>query len=497
MGYWKRLTLQKKLFRLFLLPIFLFVWFAGSASAQEPNDEAPLINWQELKTQNFIIVYAASVEGLSDEECVCGIEEAEFYATFIDEIYQDLVAVFEVELETPINLRLFPTEESYYEVNPLAERITGVIAHALNNRAEIAIALPRTKSLSEEDIINNMRHELTHFFASLLSDSELNTGFQEGIAQYLEKPNDLTSYDPALLELAFEENRLLTWAALDKAEQVFKDPQVAYPQTLSMVSFLIDRYGFSSFIEFIKANATEPGYRSALETAYGKSADELETEWLTYLPEYFDGRWKINTIYAFDLTRVTTLVSGGAYSDAESELIEIIALLESTDQAETLAEAELLLARVHQGQAAAALTDEARQAVQANDYALAVSKGNAAIAAYEELGYRDRIPEIQDYIHRAEVGQEAIEQLQQGEALLDSFHFFEAEQQIHDATVMLQSLGNRTAAQQGAELLAESTRRQSFAAYGLLVVGAILLLINGLRRVLHWFSANPLEVEFS
>ena len=117
------------------------------------------------------------------------------------------------------------------------------------------------------------------------------------------------------------------------------------------------------------------------------------------------------------------------------------------------------------------MADETRQAIQANDYELTVTKGNAAIAAYEELEFRDRIPEIQAYIHRAEVGLEAIEQLQQGEALLDSFRFFEAEEQIHDATVMLQSLDNQTAAQRGTELLTESVRRQSFVAYGMLIVG--------------------------
>lgn len=489
--------MPKNLLRFFLVPVLLFVWLSGVVYAQGPEDEPAVINWQELKTENFIIVYAESIEGVAPEDCYCGIEQAQFYATFVDGIYMDLVGVFGIELETPINLRLFPTEESYYEINPLAKQITGVIAHALNNRGEIAIALPRTESLSEEELVNNMRHELTHFFASLLSDSKLNTGFQEGIAQYLEKPDDLASNDPALLKVAMEDDRLLTWAALDKAEQIFKDPQVAYPETLSIASFLIDRYGFPTFLEFIKATAHEPGYRSALETVYGKSADELETEWNAYLPDYFAGRWKINSIYAFDLSRVTELVNGGAYSDAEVELNEIIALLESTDQAETLTEAESLLAKVHQGQAAAALADETRQALLANDYQLTVDKGNAAIAAYEDLGFRDRIPEIQTYIQRAEVGQQAIAQLQQGEALLDSFRFFEAERQIHDATVVLQSLNNQTAAQRGSELLAESVRRQSFVAYGMLVVGASLLIANSVRRVLRWYSANPLEVEFS
>ena len=487
--------MRKLYLYLLLLPVFL-LWFSGTIYAQEPVDEPPVINWQELKTENFVIVYAESIEGIDAAVCVCGPDKAQFYASFVDDVYKDLFAVFEVELETPINLRLFPTEESYFEVNPVAEIVTGVIAHALNNRQEIAIALPRTERLNEDELINNMRHEMTHLFASLLSDSKLNTGFQEGIAQYLEKPTDNTRFDPALLEQAYNRQILLTWADLDRAENIFKDPQVAYPQAFSMAAFLIDRYSFPKFVEFIKANATEPGYRSALEVTYGKSADTLEAEWLEYLPEYFAGRWKINSIYAYDLSRVQQLVAGGAYSDAEVELLEIITLLETTSQTDILAEAEALLAQAHRGQGAGALADETRAALAANDYALTVTKGNAAIAAFEEITYYERIPEIQIYIQRAELGQSAIEQLNQGEEMLESLRFFEAEKEIHESTVMLQSLGNQDQAQRGEQLLIESKDRQSIFAYAILAVATILLLVNSLRRLFYRFSAHPLEVEF-
>jgi hypothetical protein len=465
--------------------------------AQGPTDDTATVEWRELKTENFIIVYAESVEGVAPTACDCGIEEAEFYASFADDVYRDLTVIFGVELETPINLRLFPTEKSYYEVNPLAEFITGVIAHAMNNREEIAIALPRTRPLTDEEIINNVRHELTHFFASLLSEGELTTGFQEGIAQYVEKPTARANFDPAVLELAFEQERLLSWDALDKSERVFADPQVAYPQALSIASFLIDRYGFPTFLQFIKANAIEPGYRSALKATYNKSAEELEKEWRAYLPEYFAGRWQINMIYAYDLGRVNHLVELGAYTDAATELEEIIKLLETTDQEKVLAEAELLLAKAHQGQAAGQIADEARQALEAHEYATAVAKGNEAIMGYEGVGYRERIPELQVYIQRAEMGQNALNQLNYGEQLLESFRFREAEKQIYEATVLLQALGHQAAAQKGVELLKTSTERQHLLAYGMLSVGGILLLFSGIRRLAHRLTAHPLEVEFT
>lgn len=478
-----------------LLPILLFTWLPGPAYAQEPDSLTDSIDWRELKTKNFIIVYAERVPGPLGLACACGIAEAERYAAFIDQIYEQLTVVFGVQLETPINLRLFPTEQSYYEINPLAEQLTGVIAHALNNRDEIAIALPRTEKLPDEEVINTIRHELTHFFASYLSGGKLKAGFQEGIAQYLEKPGDRSNYDPALLKLAFEEGRLLTWAQLDEATSVYSDPQVAYPQTLAIVSFLVDRYGFPTLLKFISASATQPGYRSALETAYGQPADELEADWLAYLPDYFAGRWQINAVYKYDLSRVRQLVDKAAYTDAAAELGEIVKLLESTDQADTLAEAEALLARAHQGQAAAALANEARQALQDDNYPLTIEKGQAAITAYEALGYRERIPELQTYIHRAELGQQALAQLKQGQSLLGSLRFWEAENKIRQATVLLQSLDNGAASARGRDLLLQSNWQQSLLAYGLLAVGAALLVFNSLRRLVNHLSAEPIELE--
>ncbi|MEM7346924.1 MAG: peptidase MA family metallohydrolase, partial [Chloroflexota bacterium] len=284
-----------------------------------------------MRTDKFIIVYAEEITKFRKPvTCLCGVEEAEAYALFIDEIYNELATVFAVDLDLPVTLYLYPTEESYYEVNPLAEQLAGVIAHALNNRDEIAVALTRTEKLPEEVIVNNVRHEMTHLFASNLSAGNLTTGFQEGIAQYLEQPTDAASFDPAILALALDEGRLLTWAELDEAREVYSDPQVAYPQSLSIVSFLVDQYGFPSFLQFLEATAVEPGYRSALEQAYNVPADDLEQAWLAYLPDYFAGRWQINAIYAYDLTRVSQLVDQGAYTDAATELADIVTLLETT-----------------------------------------------------------------------------------------------------------------------------------------------------------------------
>lgn len=491
---------MRQYFVTILLALLLSV-FATPVYAQGPFGPVPedsLIDWRELETEKFIIVYAESVEGPTGIGCACGIEEAQVYAGFIDEVYDDLVDIFDIELTTPINLRLFPTEESYYEVNPIAERLTGVVAHAMNSREEIAIALPRTRPLTEEDIINNLRHELTHLFASLLSDGNLTAGFQEGIAQYVEKPNERSQTDPSLLQQAYDQGRLLTWDQLDSSANVFGDPQVAYPQALSIAAFLIDQYGFAKFIDFIAANADQPGYRSALEATYEKSATELEAEWLAYLPDYFAGRWQVNAIYEYDLSRVVNLVENGAFSDAETELSDITDLLHTTEQIETLDRAEQLLSRARQGKAAGLLADEAREAFQGADYARAIAKSNEALAAYQSIDYRVRQAELQVYIQRAELGQQALDQLTKAEAEIGPLSFFAADQEIYEATAMLQALGNQAGQARGLALLEQSSRQQSLAGYGLLGLGGLVVAYNMGRRIwIYRRPAQPLEMEYT
>ena len=495
----RKVALFKKLLLLLFLAVLL-AWLPGPAYAQQPDQPAEIsVDWQELKTQDFIIVYGNSVTSNGQPvDCpACGPAVAEHYATFVDQVYTDLKTVFQTDLNLPVNLHLFPTDESYYQVNPLAETARGVIAHTVEARSEINVALPRTTGMSVDAETNNLRHEMTHLFVSFLSNDKVNTAFHEGTAQYLEQPNDQSNRKPELLHQASEQKRLFSWAQMDDPEQFYKDPEVAYPQALSMVSFLIDRYGLPSYIEFLKAFADQPGYRSALEAVYNKPADELEGEWQAYLPDYFNGRWQVNAVYAYDLSRVTDLVNQGAFTDAVTQLTQIIALLETTNQAGTLAQAKALLTQAQQGQAAGALADATRQALENGDYAGVIEQGNAAIAAYQQTGYTGRIAEIQTYMHRASVGQNALKRLAGGEDLLNSWRFFEAEPEIYEATILLQSLGNQQAAQHGIDLLHESAGRKRMLGYALVAVVLALLLFNGLRRLYNRLSNHPLEVELS
>ncbi|NJL34303.1 MAG: hypothetical protein HC893_11120 [Chloroflexaceae bacterium] len=269
------------------------------------------IDWAQLPTRYFVILHAPDEASLN---------EAQAYAGFVDQVYDDIATQFNHRVEVPLTLRLYPTFESYYAVNPLARDMPGIVAHADFRRRELAVVLPRTEQQTLEEIQNNIRHELTHIVASDLSENRLNTGFQEGIAQYVEIPTPEFDRKMQLMQQAVDTGRLITWSDLDNRDRIYGEPDVGYPQSLSIVAFLIENYGFEKFREFVIANAQSNGYRTALQQTYLTPPSQLEEQWLAWLPSYLDGTYRDRPIAGFDLGYPTALLEQGRYAEAENRI---------------------------------------------------------------------------------------------------------------------------------------------------------------------------------
>lgn len=440
-----------------------------------PVTHAQSPDWQEKRTTYFAITYVTSQA-----------DEANRYARFVDATYTDLSAIFSVSIQTPVTLRLYPDERSYIAVNPLAEKISGVIAHATSGRGrrEIAIAVVRTQGMSEDMLINNVRHELTHLIMSELSGDELPVGFHEGIAQYVEKPIAREQQSAVTrLRQASQANQLMPWTDLNAPGGAYSNPAVAYPESLSIIAFLVDRHGFGKLVDFAKANRNSPGYRTALETVYGVSADQLEAQWRTQLPEWLGGRYAINALFAYDLSPARVLLDQGTYTAAKEELDRAVYLLRTTGQADRLAEAQTLLARAEKGIAAGATTAEARKALEARNYVETRDLVAQARGDYAELGDTRRAEELRLYESRALDALLALDQLQQAEGLVRGFRYPEARVAIYEAAQILGELGDTNGVSASQRLLAEMDTTQQRVGMALAGLGGLLLALNLYRRV--------------
>ncbi|ABU58064.1 MULTISPECIES: peptidase MA family metallohydrolase [Roseiflexus] len=436
--------------------------------------QTTLPQWYELRTQKFAILYADG-----------DLARAEEYATFVDEVYDEITSIFSHAAPTPVTLRLYPTRRVYDAANPLAAPIQGIIAHADFRRNEVVVILDQTTAQSPEEIKNNVRHELTHIVLAELSSNRLNVGFHEGIAQYVERPTPDLERKATALRQALERDALLPWSALDDRDQIYGSPQIGYPQTLSIVAFLVERFSFVKLREFVTVSARSSGYRSALERTYGMPSTDLERMWREWLPSYLDGGFRHNALTEYDLTPIETLIADGRYAEAKRELELAIPWLRNTQQHDVLARAQDLLAQSEAGLYAEDLAQQTRAALEAHDYATAENLAKRALDAYMTLENQSRIETLTVYATIARRGLRATELLEQATALAGDWRTFADARIIADqAAAEFLSLGNQENAARALTLRAEIDRVQSLAGIALLIIGLAGIAVGFTRRLI-------------
>jgi hypothetical protein len=428
--------------------------------------------WDERRTDRFAILYAAGDE-----------QAAAQYAGFVDAIYDEVAAIFAHRTATPITLRLYPSIERYYDINPLARSMPGIVAHADFRRHEVVIILPQTAAQTPDEIENNVRHELTHIVAAELSEDRLNTGFQEGLAQYVEHPSRELETKIRLLRRHLDGNQLLSWSDLDDRETVYRNSEISYPESLSIVAFLIERYSFAKMRDFLTISARSSGYRSALERAFGATPADLEEQWNDWLPEYLAGGYRRNVLTAYDLSRAEELLRQGRYDEARTELEDAISWLRTTNQTDILQEAQLLLEHSNAGQAAEALASETRAALENADYARAAELASQARQAYTALEDARQETALAAYAERAERGQRAIATLDEAAALAERLRYPEARSVADQAAAEFIRLGDRGRADQALSLRAFLDQRQTLFGAALLILGLGGVVASTVRRL--------------
>lgn len=460
-----RIDLRRSGLLSMLAMIVLLLLAPHPIAAQTPE-------WRERRTASFAILYPQGSEA-----------DAEAYSQFVDGVYDEVSAIFSYRTPPPVVLRIYPTMELYVQSNPLAAQIPGVIAHAHTGRREISIALPQTQGQTQDQIVNNVRHELTHIIAADLSGDKLTTAFQEGIAQYIEHPSSELDAKMQLMQQVIDAGRLLPWSELNRPGVAYSDPRIGYPESYTIVAFLIQRDGLATFRAFMEQMKTASGYRSALETVYGVSADQLEREWSDQLGAFVAGGYRNRTTGAFDLSQAQALIGRGEYDQAIEELQRGLDTLRGTDQTDLTAQAETLLRRAQDGKRITTLAADARTALQNGDYKAAQQAATEGRDLTATLGQDAQNKVMQDYVRLAEQGIAAQQQLQRAHAELQTLHVGSARTELAEAYATFTRLGDENNAALAQTSLLRIRRTQTLAAIALVVVAALVMGWNIHRRV--------------
>ncbi len=440
---------------------------------------AQSVTWNERRTLQFSILYPDGADAAAEQ-----------YAQFVDGLYEEISVWWGYRAITPIVLRIYPTKALYDQVNPQAASIPGVIAHAHTGRREISIDLAQTTNQSQEEVMNNVRHELTHIVAADLSGNKLSAMWQEGIAQNAEHPTAQLDTKMHLMDQAMQTNQVLGWNDLNQPDVVYGDPQLAYPESYTIVAFLLRRDGMDKFRTFVQAMRWTNNYRDALRGAYQMSANQLEREWLDQLPTFVSSGYRTAPAPTLDLSGATTAINRGDYSGAMTTLRPHVDA-PGNAAASNAATANTLIKQARDGQAAVDSANAARSELANGDYESAAHSAATAVALFHDLGQTDQAQIASQYADFAQRGLDAEAQLDTAQAQLRTLHIGGAQATLTAAWTTFSQLGDAGHAGQAQAALHAIERGEQALVIGMLLLACGMLLWNGWQRRAQRPAALP------
>lgn len=141
---------------------------------------------------------------------------------------------------------------------------------------------------SNDDIFKLLEHEFAHIYLgnyiSHSSDISFPRWLNEGIAQYVSGgTSELFSFSyQNSLQSAFMSNKVLPFSSLiDNFPNTRDTFTLAYAQSISMVQFLVDKYGIDKIKDLIINIKEENNFYKAFDKTYSIEFSDIEKEWLS------------------------------------------------------------------------------------------------------------------------------------------------------------------------------------------------------------------------
>lgn len=433
--------------------------------------------WEATDTRHFRIL--ATRDGAAAREPL---------AARADGILEGLVAVFgPLPGAEPLTLRLFADPAAYRLARPLAPADTAASVRPGGRGIDLDLAAARAGlapgTADQAGLDRALRHALTLLIAGRMSDDRLPDGFAAGLARFMEGPpaeaESARAAGVARLREARDRHALHAWADLNAPGAAYLDPPLAGPQNLSIVHFLVATRGFAPLAAFLRGVAAAPGWRHAMEQAYGQPPLALEAEWLAWLPAYLDGGWRRHPLYDLDPGPAEALIARGDYAGAAAQLRGMGALHGGAGPAEEAL--RRLLERAEAGRAARESLSEAGAALSDGAYPQALAGAEAALAVLEDLGDAEGAALARALAERARIGIEAGAALRRAERL-PAWRALQARPAALAAAEGFARIGNDLAAERARSRLEALDKRLAPAGWALLVLGVLVLAWNLRRR---------------
>jgi hypothetical protein len=199
-----RHSFRPALIVLILVLTTLFPFATVAAQATESRD-----GWESAPVSDELIVWVQDGAGIGAEDF------ATAYSTELTTALEELLLFLNVtEAEQPIQIEVFSDVGAYQTAVEAVSRVDleGQIAIADPPNAKILLPIDSFRSLTSLEAENQLRHALSHVVAGWASGFNIPRGFDEGLAQYVEKTNlPVQARLAALVQAASQNGKLTSW----------------------------------------------------------------------------------------------------------------------------------------------------------------------------------------------------------------------------------------------------------------------------------------------
>jgi len=193
-----------------------------------------------------------------------------------EQIYRELREKINPTFDEKVALYLFPDADSKY-------------AYTMHKGQGMAHGCVLVEIYNEKEHIDPY-HEPTHIIAGSIGDPP--AMFNEGLAVWSQRGHRFHDALADSWSKAFAQHGML-WpiVSLFAFHEIGSDesrPDIAYPESASLVNYLIGRYGFEKFLTMYRTlrNAADPATNAAqFEGIFGVSLPEVEKAWLATLSD--------------------------------------------------------------------------------------------------------------------------------------------------------------------------------------------------------------------
>ena len=169
-------------------------------------------------------------------------------------------------------------EEDYRKLHEVPEWSSGAYD------GKIRIPIPSNGNLENSRFKQIIWHEYTHAVIRDITAGNCPIWLNEGLADY--HGYLFAKFDPAPLRNAYLAGKLFTLKQLSEDFRTLTDTEkirLAYAQSYSVVSFIIDRWGFYKLRHLLEASEKKLPVEGLIQSELNIRTDKFEVEWLKYL----------------------------------------------------------------------------------------------------------------------------------------------------------------------------------------------------------------------